>query len=89
MRLQTERHRQEALMLRLRPAADALMMKQRHRLELIESQLRAASPEHLLKRGYSITMKDGHAVTDASQLKPGDLLTTRMLHGTVTSKVQA
>lgn len=86
MRLQAENH--ERIALRLESAVNTLMLKQQHRLELIQNQLKAASPEHLLKLGYSITLKDGHAVTDASQLQPGDLLTTRLWHGTAVSKVQ-
>jgi exodeoxyribonuclease VII large subunit len=66
----------------------ALMLKQQHRIELIGQQLKAASPEHLLKRGYSITLKDGHAVTDASQLHPGDVITTRMYKGDIHSIVK-
>jgi exodeoxyribonuclease VII large subunit len=86
MRLQAENH--ERIALRLENSVKTLMLKQQHRLELIQNQLKAASPEHLLKLGYSITLKDGHAVTDASQLQPGDLLTTRLWHGTAVSKVQ-
>jgi exodeoxyribonuclease VII large subunit len=77
----------EALAARMRDAL-AGRLEEQQRLELIQNQLKAASPEHLLKLGYSITLKDGHAVTDASQLQPGDLLTTRLWHGTAVSKVQ-
>ena len=46
------------------------------------------SPEKLLSRGYSITLKDGKAVTDASLLQPGDQLTTRLLKGEVLRHLQ-
>jgi exodeoxyribonuclease VII large subunit len=88
MRLQTEHHRLEASMLRLGPAATALMMKHHHCLDLMESRLKDASPERLLQRGYSITLQQGHAVTDARQLQPGDVITTRLLNGSVISKVE-
>lgn len=56
-----------------------LLSRQRHRLELLQQRVADNSPEKLLSRGYSITLKDGKAVTDASLLQPGDQLTTRLL----------
>jgi exodeoxyribonuclease VII large subunit len=88
MCLQAERHQHERYAVRLESAVKALMLKQQHRIELIGQQLKAASPEHQLKRGYSITLKDGHAVTDASQLHPGDVITTRMYKGDIHSIVK-
>jgi len=41
-----------------------------------------------LSRGYSITIKDGKAVTDASLLKPGEHLITRLSKGEVRSVVE-
>lgn len=64
-----------------------LMQKENHRLQLMEQTVEAFSPHRLLARGYSITLKDGHAVTDAAMLRQGDVLTTRLAHGEVTSTV--
>lgn len=72
---------------RLATAIDARLQRERHRLQLAQSQVEAASPELLLKRGYSLTLKDGKAVTDASVLHPGDVLTTRVAKGEFKSKV--
>ena len=72
---------------RLATAIDARLQRERHRLQLAQSQVEAASPELLLKRGYSLTLKDGKAVTDASALHSGDVLTTRVAKGEFKSKV--
>lgn len=72
---------------RLATAIDARLQRERHRLQLVQSQVEAASPELLLKRGYSLTLKDGKAVTDASVLHSGDVLTTRVAKGEFKSKV--
>lgn len=72
---------------RLATAIDARLQRERHRLQLAQSQVEAASPELLLKRGYSLTLKDGKAVTDVSALRPGDVLTTRVAKGEFKSKV--
>ena len=72
----------------LSQVAKALLARQSHRLELLQQRIADASPDKLLSRGYSITIKDGKAVTDASSLKPGDRLTTRLLKGEVQSVVE-
>ena len=68
---------------------EAVLARQRHKLELLKQRLADASPDKLLARGYSITLKDGKAVKDASQLHAGDILTTRVYQGEITSAVQS
>lgn len=85
-RLIREQHRLE-LSLRMASALQGRLQKEQHRLELLEQRVNAASPEVLLRRGYSITLKDGKAVTDASCLKSGDEVVTRLAKGEFKSKV--
>lgn len=70
-------------------SSELLLSRQKHRLELLQQRIADASPEKLLSRGYSITLKEGKAVTDASQLCPGDELITRLYKGNVTSIVHS
>lgn len=70
-------------------AVEALLSRQRHQLELLRNRIADASPEKLLSRGYSITLKDGKPVKDASQIEPGDELTTRFHKGKVKSIVNS
>ena len=86
-RLAREQYRLE-LSSRLSVALQARLLKEKHRLDLLEKSVEAASPDLLLKRGYSITLKDGKAVTDASLLKPGDGVVTRVAKGQFSSEVQ-
>lgn len=65
-----------------------LVASKLHRLELLGQRIADSSPEKLLARGYSITMKDGRAVKDASALKAGDKILTRLYHGEVESVVK-
>ena len=58
-----------------------------HRLQLIDEKLKALDPTLLLARGYSITLHNGKAVKDASQLPPGTEIETRLAKGTVHSTV--
>lgn len=64
------------------------IIRQRHRLQLIEEKVRNLDPVLLLNRGYSITLKDGKVVRDASQLKAGDEIETRLKKGNVKSIVK-
>lgn len=67
----------------------ALLARQRHRLELFQQRITDASPDKLLARGYSITLKEGKPVTDASLVSLGDEIITRLHHGELTSIVNS
>lgn len=72
----------------LHRSVETLLARHRHRLELFRQRLADASPEKLLARGYSLTLKDGRAVKDASRLHEGDVLVTQVHKGTLTSIVK-
>jgi exodeoxyribonuclease VII large subunit len=67
---------------------DRRLMAEKHRLQLIEEKARNLDPALLLKRGYSITLKDGHAIRDAATLCSGDEIETRLANGTIHSTVK-
>ena len=54
-----------------------------------EEKLKALDPTLLLARGYSITMHNGRAVKDASQLPPGAEIETRLAKGTIHSVIKS
>ena len=72
----------------LHRSVETLLACHHHRLELLRQRLADASPEKLLARGYSLTLKDGCAVKDASRLHEGDVLVTQVHKGTFTSIVK-
>lgn len=61
---------------------------EKHRLNLISERLRLLDPELLLQRGYSMTLLGDKIITSASQVKSGDLLTTKMKDGKIVSVVR-
>ena len=63
------------------------LLTEHHRLQLMEEKAKSLDPTLLLRRGYSITLKDGRTVRDPSTLHPGDQLETRLEKGTVRSIV--
>ena len=68
-------------------ASQSFLSMKKHRLELLQQKLNDALPEKQLARGYSITLKDGKAVKNASLLKEGDVLVTVLHQGKVESVV--
>jgi exodeoxyribonuclease VII large subunit len=58
-------------------------------LTQLSHRLHAVSPLAVLGRGYSITFRDGAAVRSTADLRSGDVLSTRLRDGTVTSIISA
>ena len=67
---------------------DRRLMTEKHRLQLIREKTKSLDPTLLLKRGYSITLKDGKAMRDPNTLQPGDEIETRLEKGTIVSIVK-
>ncbi len=72
----------------LSPLSTRNISERTHRLELLSEKIKLLDPALLLRRGYSITTKDGHTIRDASLLHPGDEIVTRLACGTVLSEVK-
>lgn len=61
--------------------------KNKSHLETLEQKLELLNPENILKKGYSLTIKNGKIITDVSELNDGDTITTKLSIGTINSKV--
>lgn len=70
------------------PAIERRMTMEKHKLEMLSQRANALDPITLLKRGYSITMLNGHIVRDPQQLDSGQEITTLLKEGEVTSIVK-
>ena len=73
---------------RLAMAARQCVANERQRVTGLEKQVELLSPDRVLRRGYSLTLRDGHVVTYASSLRAGDSLVTRFADGERTSVVE-
>jgi exodeoxyribonuclease VII large subunit len=62
---------------------------ERHFLENVEQFVRMVSPANVLKRGYTLTLKDGKIITTSKGLQEGELIETRFRDGDVTSVIQS
>jgi len=61
--------------------AKSLLTEEKQSIDLLEQFVKLASPDYILKRGYTLTLKDGKIVKKASQLSTGDEITTRFSDG--------
>lgn len=68
---------------RLQAASTRDLQRRRRALAALAGQLQALSPLAVLERGYALALKDGVAVRDARELRPGDRLDLRLHQGRV------
>lgn len=59
-----------------------------NKLEMLDKQLHLSSPENILKKGYTLTMKDGKIVKQSGILRKGDEITTFFPDGKIESIVK-
>mgnify|MGYP002658369350 FL=1 len=73
---------------RLDSAATQRLERERHRLQLVAQRAQAQDPIHILRRGYSITLHNGHALRSGDELANGDIIETRLEQGTLKSEIR-
>lgn len=78
----------DALAHRLDSAATQRLERERHRLQLVTQRAQAQDPIHILRRGYSITLHNGHALRSGDELADGDIIETRLEQGTLKSEIR-
>lgn len=84
------RERTDQLRVRLTAAASAVQRQRRNRLALAETALRQLNPSAVLTRGYALVRRrDGHLVTDARAMKPGEKIVVHWTRGEADATVDA
>jgi len=63
------------------------LLKQENALQQIQTKIEMLQPENILKRGYSITLKNGKALRNADEVSEGEEIVTKLYQGEVRSKV--
>lgn len=72
----------------LRQGTRKIIEFEKAKFELNEQKVKAADPKQVLAKGYTLTLgANGKFIRNASELKPGDRITTRFRGGDVTSQV--
>lgn len=59
-----------------------------NKLDSFDKYLELISPQNILKRGYSLTLKNGKAIKNASDVNKGDEIRTLLSDGDIKSIVK-
>ncbi len=86
-RLRVENEKVTEIEVSLPELAEELIELKRLRLASFEEKRRILDPIETLKRGYSMTVKDGKPIGSAAELSEGDAIVTKMRDGEVKSIV--
>lgn len=62
------------------------LSKEEMKVNGLENSVRLLDPRNVLKRGFSITLVNGKAVTDESEVQSGEEITTLLYNGTLKSR---
>jgi exodeoxyribonuclease VII large subunit len=81
--------RVDDLQLRGQRAMVVNLRRHRDRLLAVSARLESLSPLSVLKRGYSVTIRDNKVVRSIDDVNVGDLLTTKLNRGNIVSRVQS
>lgn len=87
-RLESQKWQMDAREAKINMLVGRLLESRRQQMRLLEEKLHLMDPQRMLKRGYSITLYKGCSVKDASSLKPGSEIETRLAKGVVKSIVK-
>lgn len=70
---------------RLQNSINQYLLKQQNALRQAQTKIELLQPENILRRGYSITMKNGKPLRDADEVCKGDEITTKLFKGEIIS----
>ncbi len=73
---------------RLKNATKRVIQEEKHRLTNKEQFLKLISPENILKKGYTLTIRNNKIVKSSLTLKEGDTITNRFYDGDLVSEVK-
>ncbi|MCF0180814.1 MAG: exodeoxyribonuclease VII large subunit [Muribaculaceae bacterium] len=71
----------------MRNAVTQLLATSKLQLQALIDKVDLLNPRKILNRGYSLTMRNGKFITEASQLVEGDVITTHFKDGKASTKV--
>lgn len=86
--LKSHVHKLKFIMERTRRTVSNFLSQKKMKLNHFEDITNAVNPQNVLKKGYSITSKNGKVIVFASEINDGDILQTQFYKGRVASIVK-
>lgn len=72
----------------IRNGAERGIEREKSRIKLISNQIELSSPDNILKRGYTLTTKNGYPIRSTDEIAAGDKIETIFIDGTATSTIE-
>jgi exodeoxyribonuclease VII large subunit len=72
----------------LHRALEFVLQRSKDHLAHLDKRTELVNPDNILKRGYSMTLVNGKAISSTRNMKAGSLLETRLHRGTLLSRVE-
>lgn len=85
--LMVQQERLQRIQQRIRERVQYRIESQRRQLQSLHEQLEALSPQHILQKGFSVVLKEGAVITQATQVQSGDRLVIQLAEGTIEVEV--
>ena len=85
-RILRENNRLEMMSQTIRLHIGQHMQRDKDKLSFFEKTIQMAQPDNILKRGFSITRLDGHAIKSASSVPQGSMLKIQTADGELTAQ---
>jgi exodeoxyribonuclease VII large subunit len=85
--IENRKSKLEIIHLQIQNHVRQMLATRRSLLNEKESFFRLSSPEHILAKGYSITLKNGKAVKSVKDLQEGDAIETLLADGKISGNV--
>jgi exodeoxyribonuclease VII large subunit len=83
-----KKHENDGFSLKIRNAVKTYLLKQKQLNEIYGQKAEFLNPNNILKRGYSITLHQGKPVKSIKQIKPDDVIETKLIDGKFRSIVK-
>lgn len=89
LRYLQEKNHQDHLWQRMTSALKLTIESKKNQLNLIQQRTKSCDIEHILSKGFSLALKDGHVITSTSSLQIGDTIQIRMAKRAIVSEVKS
>ena len=73
----------------IRKAARQQVSQNHQKLASADTKIKLLDPRNILKRGYSLTYKNGKLLKDTVEIKEGETVTTKLMKGSFESEIKS
>lgn len=81
------KHKLQKLTISLATNTKRILIENNYRISSLSQKIKLLHPDNILRRGYSITIKDGNIITNSGDLQPGEEIETIFFTGKAISKI--